>query len=244
MNAVVLAAGFGRRLRPLTDETPKALLAVGGTPLLDMAIRKLAASGFDRIAVNAHHHADRIEAHLRKAAFNAEVLLSREEEILGTGGGVKRAASLLGGEGPLLVHNVDVLSDLPLAGLVEAHRKSGARATLAVMNRPTKRALAVDDGNRIRGRWGEPPVSAPRGGTRPLAFNGIQVIDASFAEGLPGAGAFDLIDAYLERAAAGAAIEAHPMDGRYWADMGTPERFARAEADLAEGRITLEGLMG
>lgn len=244
MTAVVLAAGFGRRLGPLTRRVPKALLPFAGRPLLRIALEKLAASGFDLIAVNAHHHAERVEEFLREGVPDrCRVLLSREEEILGTGGGVRRIAEHLEPEGPVLVHNVDVLCDLPLAALLERHRESGASATLALADRPTSRALAVDAGGRVCGRWGSPLARPAEGGVIPLAFQGIQVIDGVFAARLPGSGSFDLIDAYLEGAAAGEEIAAFRTDGAYWADLGTPERIARAEADLAEGRITLERLL-
>lgn len=235
---MVLAAGLGRRLAPLTDETPKALLDFGGEPLLAILLRKLAAAECAGVVVNAHHLAPKIDAFLGAAGLPEGWLrVSREEEILGTGGGVRRAATFLGDDHPVLVHNVDVLSDAPFRCLEEMRRLTGAVVVLAVRNRETSRPLAVDAEGLLRGRWGGPPVAPVRGPLRPVAFSGISLLAPGVAGRLPGEGAFHLVDGYLGLVRRGETVRVLSTESSYWADLGTPERLARARHDLAAGRV-------
>jgi len=240
---MVLAAGLGRRLRPVSGGAPKALVEVGSKPLLAILLAKLAAGRVGRVVVNVHHGANRIEEFLAGALYpEGWIALSIEKVIRGTGGGVRNAAPLLGQEEAVLVHNVDVVSDLPLRRLVESHRARQAAATLAVQDRPTGRALSVDGEGNLCGRWGEGPVRRPSGALRPLAFSGISLLAPGLASALPGEGPFSLVDSFLDLAAREESVRVFPMDRWYWADVGTPERLRRLERDLAEKRLLLESL--
>jgi len=140
MDGFILAAGRGTRLRPLTDRVPKALVEVGGRPLLAHVATRLVAAGVDRLVVNLHHLGEQIEAYLATHEFGVPVFLSWEgERPLETGGALRHAAGLLRRDAPFLLHNVDVLTDLPLRELWEAQRREDALATVAVMERPTRR---------------------------------------------------------------------------------------------------------
>ena len=156
MKAMILAAGLGTRLQPLTLNRPKALLEVEGVPLLGLVLARLSQQGFTDIVVNAHHFADQIVAFLdeyQKRSTHAKLTLavSRETRLLDTGGGVQNVAWFFDDEQPFLVHNVDVLTDLNLKGLMEAHRSSKALATLAVRERKTTRYFLFDQEDRLCG---------------------------------------------------------------------------------------------
>ena len=143
---MILAAGGGTRLRPLTDTIPKPLIEVGGRTLLAWIAARLVAAGADRLIVNVHHHADRIERHLASLDLGAEVRISREEErALETGGGVLHAAPLFRRDDPFVLHNGDVLSEIDIEALLAARAESGALAALAVHHRETSRFLVFDD---------------------------------------------------------------------------------------------------
>ena len=164
MKALILAAGAGLRLRPLTDATPKALLPVGGVPMLERVAARLQAAGVHEFAVNAHHHADQIADFCAGLArrLGARILVSREDGLLlDTGGGLKQAARLLDGGraflggGPFFLHNADVLSDLDLDALALAHARSGALATLACRKRDSGRSLMFSPSGLFLGRQDE-----------------------------------------------------------------------------------------
>ncbi len=243
MRGMVLAAGRGTRLRPLTETVPKALVEVEGRPLLGILLEKLRAHGATGVVVNAHHLADRIEHFIDKIIDPPGwVRISREEALLGTGGGVRNAAPLLGGDEPVLVHNVDVLCNLPFRALAARQEEAGSSVTLAVGGRPSTRSLAADEEDLLCGRWGEAPVRAPSGSLRRVAFSGIQILAPGVVSRLPGEGAFSLIDAYLALASAGEPVRVFPIDDWYWAEVGTPERLDRLKADLALRAIPIESL--
>ncbi len=242
MRAMILAAGFGTRLRPLTDKTPKALIPVAGKPLLAHVLQRLQHAGFDEIAINGHHLADQLVEFL--ATYAAETLkihLSIEAEILETGGGIKKMIPLLGSDAPILVHNVDVFSDLPLERLYEAHLRHGNRATLALQSRPTRRYLLFDESHLLCGRMAADArrcewVRQPRGKPLPWAFNGIQVIDPLLFGNYP-ADKFSSIDAYLRAAGRGERIMGHQMDDCYWRDVGKWTDLQEIESDLSQRNI-------
>jgi len=245
---MILAAGLGTRLGELTARKPKALVEVGGRTLLSLAVEKLRRAGARRIVINAHHHAAQIVNAARDAGPGVEVMV--EEKILGTGGGARNAAAVLGDTEPVVVHNVDVLSTLSLAALVDAFRAAPCLSLLAVQRRETTRPLAVDESGAVRGRFGdgvarEPGASgSPDSELRPVGFNGIQVLAPGVAGRLPGEGAFSIVDSLLELARGGPPVRAFDMGRAYWLDLGTPERLARAEEDFASGKIDGEALVG
>ncbi len=254
MKAMVLAAGLGTRLRPLTLKRPKALVTLGGRTLLEITLRRLAAVGVTEVIVNTHHFAEQIEEFLNANAtlisgLGLRVEISFEAEILDTGGGLKRAAHFFLRDGtesaePFLVHNVDVLSAIDLAAMLRAHRASGALATLAVERRAGTRQLLFDDAGQLCGRHtaGQPEeLFRPAPTTHPLAFCGIHVISpgifARLGEDDSADAAFPIIPAYLRLAAQGASIMAYRARGVYWRDLGTIASLQQAEDDLRRGVI-------
>jgi mannose-1-phosphate guanylyltransferase len=243
MKAMVLAAGLGTRLRPLTDAKPKALVELGGRTLLEITLSRLRSFGVQEVIVNVHHFADLVAAYLRaNRGFGMRIEISREDRLLDTGGGLKKAGwfFLEDRDKPFLLHNVDVLSTVDLARMVESHRRQAALATLAVQERESTRQLLFDGNGRLCGRreaagpGGEAGAAPPR--AKALAFSGIHVISPRLLERLSETGAFSIIDSYLRLARAGEAIEAFRADGYYWRDLGRAADLAEAERDL-EGSL-------
>ena len=234
MKAMILAAGLGTRLRPLTDDRPKALVTVAGRTLLEITIERLRQFGVTEIIVNAHHFAEQIEEFLRaRKNSGLRIEVSREEELLDTGGGLKKAAWFFAGsDEPFLLHNVDVISTIDLGAMVKAHRESGALATLAVMERKTSRYLLFDGAGLLCGRRAgvDGVVEMARDCASPgaLAFCGIHVVSPRMLGELKEEGAFSIIPAYLRLAAAGERIVAFRADGFAWRDVGRPESLAEA----------------
>ena len=239
MKAMILAAGRGTRLGPLGRQRPKALVEIQGIPLLAGVISRLARQGFREIIVNTHHLADQVVEFLtgyrrrhRPAGLTLEV--SREKQLLDTGGGVQRAGWFFDDGEPFLVHNVDVLSDLHLGRLLQAHLDSGALATLAVHQRKSSRRLLFDSRDSLCG-WQslaagqERMARSPEGPLTPLSFMGIQVISPALLASLTLSPPFSLVDAYLQAASRGQSVRAHRSDEARWADLGSRERFKQAE---------------
>lgn len=232
MKAMILAAGVGSRLRPLTDEMPKALLDVGGAPMIERVIRRLRSAGVTEIVVNLFHLGERIVEFLAsKNDFGLRLAFTREAELLDTGGGLKNAAWFFDDGRPFFLHNVDVLSDIDLGELLRFHERAGALATLAVQRRPGARQLLFDGDGNLCGR--ESPegmewARGPRSGGERLAFTGIHVIDPAVFPKMTETGAFPILRTYLRLAGEGERIVAYRADGRYWQDIGSPEKLAAA----------------
>ncbi|MDX2111132.1 MAG: sugar phosphate nucleotidyltransferase [Verrucomicrobiota bacterium] len=234
MIAFILAAGLGTRLRPLTDHRPKALVEIDGVPLLEIVLRRLETAGASTIVINTHHFAEQIEAYVetRRSTSCARLMLSPEkDEPLDTGGALWHARSLLQGDKPVLVHNVDVLSDIPLVDLYEDHIRSGALATMAVKPRETKRQLLFDATGRIVGRATEglaPVLTATPQGTplEKLAFCGIHIVSQEWFALTTERGVFGIVDNYLRLSAAGETIRAWRADAWRWKDVGRPEQLS------------------
>lgn len=237
MKAMVLAAGLGTRLKPLTDSLPKALVRVGGVPMLERVLTRLAAAGVGEAVVNVHHHAEQVEAYLANRSAPPRTKISREDPVLETGGGLKHASWFFDDGRAFLVHNVDVVTDLDLKALYEAHLESGALATVAVQKRESSRAyLFSPEGNlvgrRDKGRDelavpGEEPLEA-------LAFTGVHAISPKLFERMTEEGAFSINTTYLRLAKEGALIRAFRCDSAYWADIGDAQKLARADAAARE----------
>jgi NDP-sugar pyrophosphorylase family protein len=245
MKAIILAAGYGTRLKPLTDNLPKALVPVAGVPQLQVAIKRCLQEGFDEIGINLHHHADLIKTYLHQHHhFGASITLSQEESILGTGGGIKQLLMQFPATEPVPVINVDVLTDFPLQTLLNNHIHSRATATLAVKKRTTSRYLLFDAENRLHGRMngttGETEAihSTAEETLFPLAFSGIQVIQPEWFLDYPDT-SFSSIDCYLAAIRTGRMVKGYRMDSFYWKDMGRLDSLKQAEADIREGRISL-----
>ena len=248
MKAMILAAGLGTRLRPLTDDRPKALVEVAGRTMLEITLTRLRDFGIQEVIVNVHHFAEMIDDYLKaKNNFGMRIEVSREDTLLDTGGGLKKAAwffledsSLI--KQPFVLHNVDVISTIDLRRMMQFHTEHQALATLAVQDRETSRYLVFDEQlqlcGRRAGRDGDPELirSSPR--TEALAFAGIHVISPRLLELMTEEGAFSIISAYLRLAAQAEKILAFRADEYYWRDLGRPENVVPAEKDLKEvGRL-------
>jgi len=239
---MVFAAGVGSRLRPLTDRVPKALIEVGGRSLLELVLERLIRAGVDSAVVNVHHEPDQIVTFLNTGRIRIPIAVSRETELLDTGGGLKHAASLLAGDKPFFIHNVDVLSGIDLEALYRDHTKSGALVTLAVQPRATGRALLFDPEGLLTG-WEEGPggrrdwAGPPHSNVERLAFCGIHVASPSLLSRLSESGAFPIVSAYLRLAGEGAIIRAFRADGVFWSDVGNAEKLEAVRRLSAEGGL-------
>jgi NDP-sugar pyrophosphorylase family protein len=245
---MVLAAGLGTRLRPLTNDRPKALVEIAGRTLLEITLARLRVFGVREAIVNTHHFGEAVEAYLRaKDNFGMRIEISREEELLDTGGGIKKAAWFFteAGDEPFLVHNVDVISGIDLARMVRSHIESDALATLAVQKRETSRPLLFDEHGELCGRRagmdGAMQMVRPAERTEMLAFAGIHVISPRIFGKMQEVGAFSIIAAYLRMAAEGERVKAFRADEYAWRDLGTPESIRAAEGEMkGAGRADVE----
>ena len=238
MKAMILAAGKGTRLKPLTDTMPKALVPVGGTPLLEKTIHRLIDAGCREIIINVHHFAQQIIDYLAAKTFpGIEIKISDEtRQLLDTGGGIAEATRRFGEEQPLLIHNVDIVSTIDLRALYNQHLASGADATLAVSERPTSRYLLFQkNDNRLQG-W----INKTTGETKPdgntfnfsqineWAFSGIHVISPRTLHELKKqSGKFSIIDFYLEQMKS-LRIKGLLMSGETIIDIGKITTFEEA----------------
>ncbi|HEX2208013.1 MAG TPA: sugar phosphate nucleotidyltransferase [Longimicrobium sp.] len=235
MDAMILAAGLGTRLRPLTDHTPKALIDVGGMPIIERVARRLIAAGADRLIVNTAHLARQIEDYVRsRDGFGVEAVFSRESPgPLETGGALLGAEAHFRKDAPFFLHNADILSDVPLEEMYAAHRAAGdPLATVAVLDRPTTRKLLFDDAGLL-GRTDETKgldlrVREPVGEVRAIPFAGIHVLSPRIFGLMTERGAFSILDPYLRLAAAGERILPFRVDGYAWIDIGKPEQLEEA----------------
>jgi NDP-sugar pyrophosphorylase family protein len=248
LKALILAAGLGTRLMPLTTHTPKALVKVNGMTLLEIAIRRLASQGFNEIIVNVHHHADQVINYLEMSQFeNVQIAISNEtDQLLDTGGAILKAKWFLNGKEPFLVHNVDVISNLSLKTILTEHKDRNALATLSVIDRVTKRYFLFDDGLRLRG-WTDTSNGEIRmaGGSdftlRKLAFSGIHVISPGIFNLIEEQGRFSVIDTYL-KLAADHPIHGFLQPGMTWFDLGKPDQIATVSTYLADHTEIQDGL--
>jgi NDP-sugar pyrophosphorylase family protein len=244
MKAMVLAAGLGTRLHPLTNDRPKALVEVGGRSLLEITLTRLRDFGICDVIINVHHYADMVSDHVKAAGgFGMHIDFSREDVLLDTGGGLKKAAWFLGDSSDKLfiLHNVDVISTIDLQRMIEVHKKNEALATLAVQERKTSRYLLFDDQLQLCGRRfikeEKTEIARPADKMTELAFAGIHVISPRIFSLLTEEGVFSIIPAYLRLAAQGEKIQAFRADEYYWRDLGKPENIRQAEQDMKENLV-------
>lgn len=237
MKAFILAAGLGTRLKPWTLTHPKALVPVGGTPMLQHIILSLKCQGFTYIVVNVHHFADQIKDFLTYNNFGVDIHISDETDLLlDTGGALVAAAPLLcKTEEPFLVHNVDILTDADLATMMEQHSLSGAQATLLVSDRDSSRRLSFDEDMNLKA-WQNTSTGQTRGQhgdfTHSLAFSGIHVVNPSLVSDMKrycDHKPFPVMDYYLAQTSRNI-IKGHYSPGLKLIDIGKPETLARANA--------------
>jgi NDP-sugar pyrophosphorylase family protein len=233
MKAMLFAAGLGTRLKPFTDHHPKALAEVNGKTLLEHNLRYLQSFGIEDVIVNVHHFADQIEEVLNdNSGFGSWVTISDErDEVLETGGGLKRAAHYFEGEEDFVVMNVDILTKLDLGKMIEAHRESGAIATLAVMLRPSSRQLLFDENLTLCGwenvQTRQQRLSRNSDIMEQRAFSGVQILSAALLQSITQEGKFSIIDVYLD-AAKTQTIKGFDHSGNVFLDVGKPESLEQA----------------
>src|SRR5579863_8036659 len=238
---MVLAAGLGTRLRPLTDDRPKALVEVAGRTLLELALARLRAFGIHDVIINTHHFADMIAAYLQSHQnFGMHIEISYEAVLLDTGGGLKKAGSFLKDtDEPFLVHNVDVLSTIDFNQMLQFHKERNALATLAVQDRTTSRYLLFDETESLCGRRagvaGEPELVCKPRLTQALAFCGIHILSPRIFSVMQEEDAFSIIPVYLRLAAQNETVLGYRADRYYWRDLGRTEHIARAAHEIEVG---------
>lgn len=237
MKAMILAAGLGTRLRPLTNGHPKALVEIAGRTLLEITLRRLSSFGVREVIINVHHFAEMVVEFLKKNDnFGLRVEISCETVLLDTGGGLKKAGWFFANDSaPFVLHNVDVISAIDLRRMVQVHQENHALATLAVQDRKTSRPLLFDREGRFRGRQQQ---DAPPG-TSALAFSGVHVISPRLLSLISEEGVFSIIDAYLRLAQQGERILAFRADQYYWRDLGKPENVLQAQKDVQNGCVQI-----
>ncbi len=241
MRAMILAAGLGTRLRPLTNDRPKALVEVAGRTLLEITLLRLREFGIRDVIINVHHFGEKVVDYLEvNKDFGMRIEISREETLLDTGGGLKKAAHFFLGDPatsdqPFIIHNVDVITTINLEEMVKFHIEHRALATLAVQDRKTSRYLLFDRELQLCGRRtgqdGIPEPHRPCPDPQALAFTGIHIISPRIFSLMTEEGAFSIIDSYLRLAAQGENIVAFRADKYYWRDLGRPENLAQAAQD-------------
>jgi NDP-sugar pyrophosphorylase family protein len=244
MKAMVLAAGLGTRLRPLTNDRPKALVEVAGRTLLEITLARLRAFGIREVIVNVHHFADLVVEYLKaNDNFGMRVEISREDVLLDTGGGLKKAGWFFledsaRADEPFLLHNVDVISTIDFAKMVQAHKANQALATLAVQKRESSRQLLFDEHLQLCGRHAgrdrEPEIVRPAPRLEPLAFSGIHIISPRLLTMMSEGGIFSIVTSYLRLAGQGEKIVAFRADEYYWRDLGRREDVMQAAQDLEQ----------
>jgi mannose-1-phosphate guanylyltransferase len=245
--AMILAAGIGTRLRPLTDDRPKALVEVNGRPMLEIALARLRSFGIEHVIINVHHFAGMVVDYLeRNNNFGMDIQISREDVLLDTGGGLKNAdwffTKAAGhSDEPFILHNVDVLSTIDLERMRQLHVQNEALATLAVQGRETSRYLLFDERQELCGRRSggdqAPELARPAREVKAWAFSGVHIISPRLFSLMTEDGVFSIITSYLRLAAQGEKVVAFNADEYYWRDLGKPENINQAAQDLKQGVI-------
>lgn len=241
--AMMLAAGFGSRLKPWTDHHPKALAMVNGKTLLQRNIEYLQKFGINDVILNVHHFSGQlIETLQRNNGWGSKVIISDEtEEVLETGGGLLRAAPLLKDADTFVLMNADILTDLNLEAMIGYHQEKKPLATLATTNRKTSRYFLFDEGNNLCGwrnvQTGEERSTQPLNGNEiQKAFSGIHIIESRLFSLLKRKGKFSITDVYLDLMEA-ETIKSFDHSETRFIDVGKPESIEKAEAMFAETSI-------
>ncbi len=233
--AFILAAGYGTRLKPLTDNLPKALVEINGVSMLEILIDKLIKTGINKIVINTHHFADKIERFVNNKKFDADIILSYEHNILDTGGGILNAKHFFDLQNHILIHNVDIISNIDLHKFYTFHIDNKAIASLFVQNRQTSRYLLFDNKQQLSGwinkKTGEKIISRQAPAYTEFAFNGIHIISPEIFDLFTNTGKFPIIPQYLNIAKTHK-ISAFENKNYYWQDAGKIDVLKQIEKDL------------
>jgi len=231
---MIFAAGLGTRLNEETATKPKALVKIGDKTFLQNAIEKLKDEGVDKIIINTHHFAEQVISFLDEHDFGIQIKISDEsEQLLDTGGGLKKAAPLFSKHEPVLIYNVDVISNLQVKKVLNMHNESGAMATLVVRNRETQRYLKFDRDKNLVGwlnkKTGATKISKPENfdEATEMAFSGIHVINPEILTLMPTKKKFPILDFYLDLAKS-EIIKGYFDTSDLWMDVGKPHELKRA----------------
>ena len=231
MQAMILAAGLGTRLKPITDELPKALVEVNGKTLLEIAIRNLIENDFRRIIINVHHFAEKVKDFINNNTFAADIFISDESDLLlDTGGGIKHAKKFFDNS-PILVHNVDIISNLNLKEFYQYHISDDSVASLVVSNRKSNRYLLFNEADILCG-WqdvnkDEKIIVREDSKLNQLAFNGIHILNPHLIDSFPDEKVFSVIKAYLKIAGT-EDIHAYVSNDIKWIDVGKVDSLQKA----------------
>ena len=244
MKAIVLAAGYGERMRPLTNNIPKPLLPINGKPILHYTLQLLKKNGIDEVVINLHHlHQMIMDVFGDGSSLGMKIHYSYEKEILGTAGGIKAAEGFLK-DGTFLVINSDIIADIDIKKVLEFHKKKKAFITMVLRQDPDVErygAIEVDSDGRIRRFLGNPPYVPPlnkggRGGVLPplkkLMFTGIHIIEPEIFDVIPSGRYCGITkETYPKLINKNTPVYGYEFNG-YWIDIGTPERYEKAERNV------------
>jgi len=245
MKAMILAAGLGTRLKPFTEDKPKALVKIGDKTLLEHTILRLKENGFTEIVVNVHHFAQMVIDFLNSNDFGVKIHISDESDwLLDTGGGILKAAQYLNGNEPFLVHNVDIITDIDLNQFYKTYSKSCNIATLAVSKRESSRVFMFDEEfslagwkNNLTGKMIIPDSS--RGPLTEHAFAGIHLISPEIFNLINSKGPFSIVDAYLSLCSK-YTIKGHDVSSNFVLDVGKPSSIEKAEEYLGSEKLKVK----
>ncbi|MCJ7685564.1 MAG: sugar phosphate nucleotidyltransferase, partial [Desulfobacteraceae bacterium] len=234
MKAMILAAGLGTRLRPLTFTRPKALMPVGNRPMIDRLIEYLKKYNTDELIVNAHHHKEQLVAHLDGGRpFGLNIQVKVEPKILGTGGGIKNTEGFWDDE-PFVVIPGDVLTDIDLARAYEAHQRAGNLVSLILHDCEPFNQNLINEHLDIMD-------IAPKACPGRLAFTGIHIIEPEILSYIPKNRFYNIIDCYQKLIREGRPIRAHVSKAHYWRDVGTIESYLFANKEVLKEAHFLSG---
>jgi NDP-sugar pyrophosphorylase family protein len=240
MEAMIFAAGLGTRLYPLTKDKPKALVEISGKTLLERCLEKVIKAGCKRIVINAHHFADLIEQYLEKHSYPVEIYLSKEEELLDTGGGLKNAKKYFSLKENILVHNVDIISQIDISSMQDNLNNSNALAILAVSKRLSSRQLLFNEENLLSGckntQTKQEVITRNLPNLTPLAFSGVHIIRPEVLQLMPNENKFSIINHYLELSKNNDLL-AFKHENLLWYDLGKYEQIAEIEQQIAQSYI-------
>jgi NDP-sugar pyrophosphorylase family protein len=240
MEAMIFAAGLGTRLYPLTKNKPKALVEICGKTLLDRCLEKIIKVGCKRIVINAHHFSDLIEQYLKNNKYNAEIILSKEEELLDTGGGLKNAKKYFSLKENILIHNVDIISQIDISAMQDNLNNSNALAILAVSKRLSSRQLLFNKENLLSGwqnnQTKQEIITRENQNLNPLAFSGVHIIRPEALELMPNENKFSIINHYLELSKNNDLL-AFKHENIIWYDLGKYEQIAEIERQISQSCI-------